>query len=66
MPDQTQSPTPDPEVAAAADEFAAQVVKSALKPAPDGLNVLEELARAGPRRPAPTTHSDRHTKDQQG
>jgi hypothetical protein len=37
------------EIVAAADEFVAQVIKAALKSAPDGLNILEELAKAVPK-----------------
>ena len=32
-----------------ADQFAAQAVKFAMKPAPDGLNVLDELAQSIPK-----------------
>ena len=46
MSDQKQIPQPDQkEIAAAAEAFVAQAIKSALKPAPDGLNVFEALAQ---------------------
>ena len=44
-PAEKQEPTPEQ----LADQFAKQAVKSALAPEPDGLSVLDELARIIPK-----------------